>query len=243
MTLSKILIIPDTHRPYHDKRAVNLMLKVARDIKPDKMVILGDYGDFYCTSRHPKDPTRRRDLEYEIDDSNDGLDELDDLGIKDKTFIAGNHEFNLSRFLAENAPQLYNMVKVEKLFRLKERGWKYVPYKDYCRIGKVYFTHDTGIAGATAHTRSALKFGSNTVIGHTHRFAINYSSTVTGKGHVAAHFGWLGDKSKAEYMYKVNTTDWCLGFGLGFMEPNGTVHLQPCPIVDYKVVVNGKLYQ
>lgn len=244
MSMRTILFIPDTHRPYHDERAVQLMLKVARAIRPDRLVVLGDYGDYYCTSRHPKDPTRQRFLDVEIESNNEGLDELDAIpGVTQKDFIAGNHEHNVERYLIERAPELFNVVKVEKLLKLKERGWKYTPYKDYIRIGKVYVTHDTDASGVNAHRSAATAFNSNAIIGHTHRCAINYSTTVTGGSHVAAMFGWLGDKKKAEYMKKVKTKDWMLGFGLGFQEPNGTLHLQPCPIVDYKVVVNGKLYK
>jgi hypothetical protein len=206
-------------------------------------VTLGDFGDFYCTSRHSKDPTRSRDLQTEIDSCNAALDQLDTLGAAEKYFVAGNHEDNLSRYLMSNAPELYGIVKVERLFRLRERQWRYVPYKHYVKLGRIYVTHDTGLAGATAHTRSASKFGSNLVIGHTHRVAISYNTTVTGKSHVAAMFGWGGDPTKAEYMYKANMTDWCLGFGVGTVDPAGNVHLQACPVIDYSVVVDGKLYK
>lgn len=219
------------------------MLKVARKFKPNQIVVLGDYGDFYCTSRHPKNPNRRRDIEYEIDSCNEGLDELDELEAGEKIFVKGNHEDNVERFLMEHAPQLFNLVKVEKLLRLKERGWKWVEYKDYTRVGKIYVTHETGNSGQNAHLQAAVKFGSNVVIGHTHRCAISYKTTVTGRQYVAAMFGWLGDRKKAEYMHNVNTTDWMLGFGLGYQESNGTVHIKPCPIVDYRVEVNGELFR
>lgn len=240
--LEKILFVPDQHFPYNDKRYWKLLLKVGRWLKPDGIVTLGDFGDFYATSRHPKNPNRSRDLGYEVSASNEGLDDLDALKAKWKVFVQGNHEENLERYLIEKAPELFNMVKVEDLFRLRERGWRYVPYKKHTKVGKVYVTHDTGQAGATAHTKAAAKFGGNVVIGHTHRCAINYSTTLTGKGHVAAMFGWGGDSEWAEYMYKVNTADWSLGFGVGTVERSGVVHLQACPVVNYRVVVDGRLF-
>lgn len=242
LDVKKILFVPDTHRPYHDARAVRLMMKVARRLKPDHIVVLGDYGDFYATSRHPKNPNRAALLEYEIASNNEGLDELDSLGAAHKMFVAGNHEDNVSRYLMEKAPQLFNIVKIENLLRLKERGWKYVPYKDHAKIGKIYVTHESGRSGQNAHIQASAKFRSSVVIGHTHRLAISHSTTVTGKGHVAAMFGWLGDAKKAEYMYRVNTTDWKLGFGVGFMESNGFVHLHACPITNYKTELNGELF-
>ncbi len=241
--LWRILFVPDAHHPYVDVRAWRLMLKCARIFKPQSLIVLGDFGDYYCTSRHTKDPNRTRDLSVELRANNLALDELDALcasvGCKDKRFIKGNHEFNVSRYLAERAPELYNVVSVEKKLRLAARGWAVTQYKEFTRIGKLYCTHDSGSAGALAHIKTANDFMSNAIIGHTHRIATHYSTNILGKAHVASMVGWLGDKKAAEYMYKVKTRDWCLGFGIGYMEPNGTVHIQPVPIIDYRCVLGG----
>lgn len=241
--LKRVLFVPDQHFPYNDRRYWRLLMQVGRWLKPHTIVTLGDFGDFYATSRHYKNPNRARDLRVEIKASNGGLDDLDSLGAKEKVFVEGNHEENLERYLMDKAPELFNLVKVEELFRLRERNWKFVRYKKHTKIGKVYVTHDTGRAGATAHVQASAKFRGNVVIGHTHRCSISYSSTVTGEGHVAAMFGWGGDKEKAEYMYDVNTTDWVLGFGIGTIEPSGVMHLQAFPVVDYRVVVDGQWFK
>ncbi len=245
MSLHRILFVPDAHHPYVDRNAWKLMLKAARFFKPQSLISLGDFGDYYCTSRHPKDPNRTRDLNVELRANNLALDELDamcaSVGCKDKRFIFGNHEDNVRRYLIERAPELYNDVLLEKRLRLKTRGWAFVPYKDYTRIGKLYCTHDSGSAGAMAHIKTANDFGSNAIIGHTHRIATHYSTTILGKAHVATMVGWLGDKKAAEYMYKCNTRHWCLGFGIGYMEPNGTVHVKPVPIIDYRCELEGRL--
>ena len=70
--LERILFIPDAHRPYHDERAWRLMLKAARRFAPHRLVVLGDFGDFYATSRHEKDPNRKRNLEFELASMNRG---------------------------------------------------------------------------------------------------------------------------------------------------------------------------
>lgn len=233
------LWVPDQHIPYNDLRYWKLLLKVAKAKKFHRIVILGDFGDFYCTSRHLKSPDRTQDLEWEIAEQNKALDELDALGAKEKLFILGNHENNLSRFLSDKAPQLFNIVKVEKLLKLRERGWRTTAYMDHTRVGKVYVTHETGSSGERAHITSSNKFKGSVVIGHTHRCAINYSMTLAGKGHVAAMVGWGGDPKKAEYMHRVSTTDWTLGFGVGTEDSAGAMHLQACPVIDYRVIVDG----
>jgi hypothetical protein len=241
--LKRWLFVPDQHFPYNDKRYWKLLMQVGRWLKPHGICTLGDFGDFYATSRHYKNPNRARDLRVEIKASNAGLDDLDSLGAKEKVFIEGNHEENLERYLMDKAPELFNLVKVEDLFKLRERGWQFIRYKRHTKIGKVYITHDTGRAGAQAHVQASAKFKGNVVIGHTHRCSVTYSTTVTGEGHVAAMFGWGGDKEKAEYMYDVNTTDWMLGFGVGTIEPSGVMHLKACPVVNYRVELDGQLFK
>jgi predicted phosphodiesterase len=80
--------------------------------------------------------------------------------------------------------------------------------------------------------------------GNTHRIAFFVEGNAKGEAHVGASFGWLGDKKSVDYMHAVKVNrDWAHGFGFANMEPNGNVHIQPIVIVDYKCVVNGKLYK
>lgn len=242
--LERSLWVPDTHRPYHDKRAWALMLNVAKSFKPDAVLVCGDFGDFYGVSSHSKDPTRVNQLEYEVSDINDGLDDLLGLGAKLNVFIAGNHEDRLERYIKDKAPALFDTVSIEGLFDLKAKGWKYVPYKDYYKYHRVNVTHDTGTAGQDAHLKALNDFQGNVVIGHTHRLAYAVRGNAQGKPHVAAMFGWLGDVSRVDYMHKVKANrDWALGFGIGYTNTaTGAVYLQPVPIVNYTCVVGGKLY-
>lgn len=241
MSLERILFIPDCHRPYHSKASWALMLRAAKKFKPHRIVVLGDFGDFYCTSQHTKNPNRARNLETEVDSCNEGLDELDALGAKFKHFVQGNHEENLERYLANKAPELFNMVSIKKLFRLKERGWTYTPYRQALKIGKMNVTHETGSAGAAAHTKSMEAFQGNCVIGHTHRMSVSYAGNAKGETHVGAMFGWLGDPESAEYMHNIQKRHWTHGFGLGWMEKSGIVHLQAVPIVKGRCLVNGEI--
>jgi hypothetical protein len=43
MKLTTRLFIPDTHAPFHDKKAFALMLEVAKEVRPDEVVVLGDF--------------------------------------------------------------------------------------------------------------------------------------------------------------------------------------------------------
>lgn len=244
MRLRRILYVPDTHVPYEDKRAWALMLKCAKSWKPDTIVILGDFGDFYAVSSHDKHPGRVRLLDEEVAAVNARLTELDALGADEKHFVSGNHEDRLERYLMCKAPELFNLVRVRDLFKLTERGWRFTPYKQHVKVGKVFVTHDTGNAGGQAHVKAMQAFQGNTAIGHTHRMGIHYEGNAKGKSHVGAMFGWLGDVEKIDYMHRIAAMrGWQLGFGTGYQEPSGVTHLNPVPIVNYKAVLEGRLYE
>ena len=240
--LSHVLFIPDVHRPYHDKKAWALMLRAAREFKPDKIVVLGDFADFYSVSSFDKHPRRVSDLKTEAEDANIGLDELDALDATCKVFIKGNHEDRLERYLCKSAPALFGCVSVNDLFHLGERGWQVVEYKRSTRLGKLRLTHDTGTAGINAHRQSVDAFQAPVIIGHTHRMEMSFRGCADGSPTVGAMFGWLGDFDSIDYMQAVKARrDWVHGFGVGFQEGNGVIHLNPVPIIDGRCVIAGKL--
>ena len=167
--LEKILFVPDTHVPYHDKDAFNLMLKAGKLFKPDHTIILGDFADFYGVSSHSKDPNRALKLKEEIEATKTALDQVKAIGAKNNVFVSGNHEDRLERYLRDKAPELFNFISIPKILELKEKGFGYTPYKRAYKIGKLNITHDTGVAGRYAHYKALDTFQHNIIIGHTHR--------------------------------------------------------------------------
>jgi hypothetical protein len=246
--LEAMLIVPDSHRPYHDVRAWGLMLKVGRELEPKHLVVMGDLADFYTVSSHSKDPSRVRQLEDELTDVNVGLDELDALGAKHKKFVAGNHEDRLTRYLSDKAPELFTMVGIPQLLNLDKRGWEYTPYKQGTKVGKVHFTHDVGVAGRNSSFKAMDTYHHSVVTAHAHRMQYLVEGDATGDMKLAAQFGWLGDADKVDYMHRVNVNkNWALGFGIGYMNPvTGIGYLTPVPIIrvndEYTAVVSGKYF-
>lgn len=242
--LKKVLFIPDTHRPYHNKKAWALMLKAAKKLRPDVVVVLGDFADFYAVSSHSKDPARAFKLEEELSDVKIGLKELESLGAKENIFIAGNHEDRLWRYMQDKAPELNHLISIPKVLGL-EKNWEYVPYRSDYRLGKLYLTHDVGSAGRNSILRCLDSYQHSNVTGHTHRLAYVVEGNAAGEQKIAAQFGWLGDTDAADYMHRMKARkDWSLGFGVGFLDTKtNNVYLVPVPIVNYTCVVNGELFK
>lgn len=243
--LEPILVVPDLHAPYHDKKAWNLMLSAARDLRPKHIVIIGDFLDFYSVSSHSKDPHRALNLSKEIETGLKCLDELDALKATNKIYISGNHCDRLDRYLRDKAPELYDFMNVPELLKLKKRGWKWVPYKDDIQIGKMNFTHDVGVAGRFSTYNALDTYQHSIITGHAHRMSYVVEGNAKGEFKLSAQFGWLGDAKSIDYMHKAKVLkNWALGFGIGYLNPStGIVYMTPVPIVKHTAMVNGKLYQ
>lgn len=245
MSLQRLLLVPDTHAPYHDKRAWALMIRAATDFKPDLLVCIGDFIDCYSVSSHSKSPTRARRLPEEIASALALLDQLDGLEASRKIYVEGNHEDRLRRYINDEAPELFGLIDIPRLLRLPSRGWEFVRYRDDVRIGKVYFTHDVGTSGRYATYKALDTYQHSVVIGHLHRIQYAVEGNAVGEFKLAAQFGWLGDRSKIDYMQKARVhKETALGFGIGYVDPkSGYVYLVPVPIVNYTCCVEGELYK
>lgn len=239
------LVIPDTHVPYHDERAWQLMLTVAKSLKLHGIIVLGDFCDFYAVSSHSKNPIRANKFDWELKQVVKKRKELDALGAKHKVFIEGNHEDRLTRYLQDHAPQLHNVINIPDLLKLAPAGWEHVRYKHDHVLGKVNSTHDVGSAGRYSVYKCLDTYQHSVMTGHTHRFAFIVEGNAKGESKVSAQFGWLGDVEQIDYMHKITAKkNWALGFGVLYHDPkSGFGYITPVPIVKYTVCVNGKLFR
>jgi metallophosphoesterase superfamily enzyme len=241
--LKRILIIPDAHTPYHDKRALEGLIlgRVLPAFKWHTICVLGDWWDNYSISSHIKTPTRERSWHRESKIGKELLSKLTDAMASRYIFIKGNHEQWLEKLLAVKVPELYE----EFISRsTPPAGWEVIPYMNSTTIGKLHVTHDVGHSGLNSAQQSLTACGDNIVIGHNHNMTYVVRGNARGEAHVGASFGWLGDYKKIDYRHRMRARrDWVLGFGVGYMRDNGAVHLQPIPIIKYSCVVEGRLFK
>jgi UDP-2,3-diacylglucosamine pyrophosphatase LpxH len=243
-TLSPVLIVSDAHIPAHSKVWWDLLMQVARDLRPKHLVIIGDFMDCYGISDHEKDPDLAGHIADELKSVNAHLDQLDALGASDKLYIEGNHEDRIRRYVQRH-PELRNVLTVPKLLRLKKRGWQYVPYKDHAKRGAVHYTHDVGAAGRNAVFRALDLYQHSVISGHTHRAAMIVEGSAVGDCKLSATFGWGGDVEQVDYMTRAKARhDWALAFGAGYLDSaTGYTYLQMVPVVHGTVCWNGRLYR
>lgn len=236
----RILVVPDVHAPYHDEAAFGLTIKAAKALRPHVIVIIGDFVDCYSVSRFPKDPARRSSLAWEVDEASKLLGRLE--GLSDVVhFTEGNHEERLERYIAAQAPELFGLVKMKDLLRVSDRGWTWHPYRKHMRIGKCAFVHEAGSFGVNAIRSSLAAMGCSVVFGHTHRGGTHYEGTIEGSHRFALNVGWLGDIEQAGYMHRALARSWQHGFGVVDQDARGNSWGQFIPIVNGRVMVEGKV--
>lgn len=231
----------DWHAPYHDDVAMSVFFAAMEYISPDVVVLLGDHIDCFTISRFDKTPDRMSNLEQEVNVLNDLLDRINAPEVH---YISGNHENRLPRYLAQKAPELWGMVSMPKLLRIKERGWHWHDYRDDAvRIGRMAFKHDVGRCGKYAAHHSLSDYGGNICFGHTHQGGTVYQSTVKGSQRVALNTGWLGDVEAVDYRHReMARRDYMHGFGLIYVDDQtGNVFPRFCAIVNGTVEVDGVL--
>lgn len=241
-TIKKIIVCPDAHHPYVDKKAWNCFLSALKEVRPDVLVIIGDFVDLLSVSSHAKKASDEKKLAKEIAAGNKALDQICALNIPRVVYIFGNHESRLARYLNANAPELDELLTLEEKFRLKERGIEYVKYGDFLRIGKMAFTHDVGRVGVNTARQSLQDFGDNICVGHSHRASTVYSGSVEGKTHVGLNVGWLGDYNAIDYRNRHTAKrEWQHGFGLVYQDKKGVSYCNFVPIINGSCIVDGKL--
>jgi hypothetical protein len=221
------------------------MLDVARVLKPETVICIGDLADFYSVSSHSKDPNRKATLKEEVAVVREKRAELDSLGATNKLFCEGNHEHRLGRYLQDKAPELFGMIDVPSVLGLTENGWDFVEYRNHQKRGAVHYTHDTGSAGRYAAFKSLDIYQHSNVTGHTHRLVYVVEGNAVGEAKLSASFGWLGDVDKIDYMHRAKAKkDWSLAFGVGYEDTQtGHCFLTPMPIVEGRCVFNGELFK
>lgn len=251
-----VLLIPDTHRPYHDRRAYALMLRVYAEITSKyaghadfEIMILGDYADFYAVNSHGKDPRLVSMLVDEVADVIAGLDELDRLfPFAKKTYIEGNHEYRLERYLCSKAPELFGITDTQYLLKMHGRpNWSFISYgpNQAVAVGgsKLIARHEPLSNSAKATASKAL---CSLVYGHIHRIEESHLVGLDGTNHVCFSVGWLGDKNKDKvFDYVKGHHQWQLGFGLVFVDTltNYFYHDKVHILDNYTCAVAGKIYK
>lgn len=235
------VVLSDLHAPYHSQECLDLVCEVIRGEKPDTVVSVGDMLDMMAVMQHDKALDQRGiTLNEELGMASEAIAQIEAAaGDARLILVEGNHENRLDRYISKVAPELAGLVD----YKSTVSEWEVIPYGDYIRLGKLVITHDVGISGELSIFAAEKDFNGNVLTGHTHiqRWAVVGNGR--GDSHVTASGGWLGDPKHANYVGKIKKQrNWSHGFNTFWILEDGTVFIQPVPIVHGQCVVNGRIY-
>lgn len=251
MRTKKALIIPDCHIPYHDEKAYNVMIEVAKYIDDeyglDEIVILGDYADFYGVNSHGKDASISETLTEEIYAVVEKLKELKKLFPKaKKIYLEGNHEFRLARYINNKCPDLYGVVDVASLLELRLLGYEFVPYgptQSHAVLDSKLIARHTPLAGGKHVAQNTVeKALSSVIFGHTHRIQEAQVVALDGKNYRGISSGWLGDSTHPVMQYVSGHHQWAHGFSVVTVLPNRTWFNSLIHIIDHQCYFDGYVF-
>lgn len=188
--------IDDELVPIHDESAIRASLLLARHLRPDTVVDLGDTTDFAELSRfapdsdhfqHTLQPSLQRthDLFAEFTAATPGANRIT---------VWSNHIKRLTDHILKNSPALYNLraigdkypaMSYPGLLKLDKIGWDYVDgYPgEYEYADDLAFMHGTFAvsSGSTANKLSKANYGRNVVQGHKHSIETHFHTDRNGK--------------------------------------------------------------
>jgi predicted MPP superfamily phosphohydrolase len=165
--------------------------KLARDLKPDTIICMGDLSSMDSLSSYDrgKKSFEGRRYKKDIDHAHDALEKFN-KGLNGKrprkVMLLGNHEDRIDRIIDET-PELDGTISTKDL-NFKEYGWEVIPYQKPLAIDGVHYCHNypTGVMGKPVSgdniARSLLlKNKVSSTVGHCHLFDYSICTTPLGR--------------------------------------------------------------
>ena len=249
------MVLGDLHLPFSDSKLVTkdakgLVLDIAEDIGVDRIIVSGDALDFINVSLHgPKHPDIVETLESEL---NAGREFFESLRKRfPKTHLVynfGNHTDRLQRFILRHSKPFWNIVTVEKYFRLDEINIEWNKYNYKYQVEKTnLFTQHSPSSYSSPKANLAKKLDQSFIFNCTHRVGSAHLTGGSGTVHSAYFNGWLGSTTetiqhKEVFSYAKGHENWQQGFCIVTVVDEVEFHVNQYLIKNHSVVVDGHLY-
>jgi hypothetical protein len=215
MTERHIVLIPDCHHPFQDSRALRAVIRYIELTQPHEVCILGDYLDCLAPARWSKGLAAEfaAGLDREANAGRETLTALRAVYGGGVTFLEGNHEARIRKYVTSVAPALAGIVRMVpelldfKGFDVQPQGQPYRIAPDTVAIHGDLLSKDAGKSA----WKEMMRHGRNVVQGHSHRLGLMFETS--DRTRFALEAGWLGDIRRAGYLSFKGVANWQQGFG------------------------------
>jgi predicted phosphodiesterase len=246
--INRNIVFSDVHYPEHDDKAVRCAMKIMKEYKPHRIILIGDYMDMTPVSHWVQDKKRiveNKRLLKDYQGANKLLNDMTRVAgkqLKEVVYIMGNHEDWVNQYIDKH-PEMEGLIEVENHIKLDNKDLKleFVPLNDFYKLGKLYLTH--GLYTNKYHTAKTLdSVGKSVMYGHTHDITTTSKmGLISDDKHVASSIGCLCNLSPG-YM-KNRPHNWIHGVALVDVRRNGNFTSLVVPIYDGEASIMGKVFK
>ena len=250
----KYIFLADVHfkakDSEHDKGVFSIVKQIAKDFKPDGLMLMGDMFDCNGISKFTHKEWKKGAYEtiediYKFKEKyfNPLVEACGNKNLEIK-WCLGNHEDRIRLYLEkikekecktfyEDWKDKFNLNKIFPTAKIKE-------YNECHKLGRLYLTH--GEFHGLSHTRKhAIVYGKNVLYGHLHTWEVSTVATkATNKIHSA--YSMPGACKMSPGYIKHKSSAWVKGFVVGYIWENGDYQLVPLIIIRGRVIFNNKVY-
>lgn len=188
-----------TVEEFHDQKAMDLFVEIARLEQPDSIVILGDFLDLPSQGRWAQEASFARTTQMALNAGHEWLARLRAVApYAEIILVEGNHDKRMQNFVETNAvsafglrradkPDSWPVMSIQYLLRLDELGVTYydaypaATHWDNDLVRNIHGTRANSRGSTTAQYSQELPHIS-TWVGHTHRCEITYKTVLGARG-------------------------------------------------------------
>lgn len=231
------ICVGDLHFCYQDDKAIEPVIRLARDMQPDFFVINGDLLDMKDVASFDANPLKAIQIKTEFEAASDFLRQVSEyLPNTEKHYIFGNHEYRLDKYIWRYAKKLAGLsgLTIAEQLGTEKYGWK-VHYSEtnesYMDMGSFLIGHFNKVSIHSAYTAKGLfdRYGRSLIQNHVHRGG-EYYRTIGGQVYKAVEGFCLCDLNP-EYMLFPN---WQQGFVIFRIDEDGWFDIEPVPMINYR---------
>ena len=239
-------MLSDEHIQFQDKKINDLLIdKFIPEFKPDYIDLLGDLVDFYQISKFRKDPSRKGNLQQDIDSAKDYLRRLREGSPEAQiTLHYGNHLCRLKKYIWDKANELdcLNAIDLKILLDVEKYKIKVIDAEEGFEIrDKLVLTHGTIISQESAMTarRNLVRYGQSVIHSHTHRLGSTYKTDL--RGTIGAWENGCLCSLDLIHEWGRELANWQVGFSTIHFSTNG-FNVQQVPIIKGRFIYGENEY-
>ena len=216
--------------------------RFVREVKPDILILLGDYMDFGCISHWNKTKPRLTEQKRYLSDCDWGRGRLEKLRphARRTVYLKGNHEDWLYQFIDEN-PVLEGKMSLGKDLGLDEMGIEAVRLNAVLSVGSLNFAH--GWYVNEYHAAKHLRvMGDHIFYVHTHNHQVHTAPVRPERTpHTAMSLGCLCSRNPG-YL-KNKPSNWINGLGVFEVRGDGSFNPYFVPIINNACTYGGETWR